>query len=626
MESYGYGGRVALVDLTAGRVTTEPTDEYPIEAVLGGRGLAHMLLQAHLPARVDPLGPTNVLVFAPGALVGSHVPSAGRWSVATKSPLTHLLGSGNAGGSWGLALKWAGFDALVVKGQANAPCYLHVRDGEIEICSADEVWGLDTREVVTALRAAHQDPQLQVAAIGMAGERLAPIANIIAEERAAGRGGIGAVMGSKRLKAIAIHGDRGIRIAEPQRLNDLVATAVEELRLQKFFASYRRYGSSGAVRDRYGTLGGLLPYNGQQGEYPHLERVNGQVLADGYLLRSRACPGCPVGCLKVFAVRNGPYAGTWGEGVQTATMIGFGARCVMTDLAAVLRAHALVNLYGLDLISTEAIIAFAIECYQKGIIGPEDTGGLALSWENDAAVLRLTELMGRREGIGDLLVLGVRQLGRRWGPAAEGAALHVKGLELTAVDARAFPAWALMYAVSSRGADHMRAYCLTEFGEFPDEVVARMSGTPEAVQRFGVEGKGRLVACFEDLRAMADCLGLCKFVARGNYMFPERLVDLVRATLGRRLEAEELRLVGERVVHWERLFNLREGLRPADDTLPPRMLQEPIRGGPVDGHVANLTPMLNEYYSVRDWDPTSGWPSEGKLRQLALSRRGEYTH
>lgn len=618
MRVPGYAGSIAIVDLSKGSVQVEPTNRDDLGLFMGGRGLAHRLLEEHLPPGVDPLSPSNVLVFAPGALVGTNVPSAGRWAVAAKSPLTGFLGSGNGGGFWGLALKWAGFDALVIKGRANAPCYLHVRDGQIEVRPADGLWGLDTRDTVATIRTIHSDPRLRVATIGKPGERLATIANIIAEERAAGRGGLGAVMGSKQLKAIAVRGERGVPVADPQRLNELVVETIQELRRQPHFASYRKYGSSGAVRNRYGALGGLLAYNGQKGVYPYLDEVNGEVLEKHYIIRSHSCAACAAGCLKVFKVDDGPYSGSWGEGPQTATMIGFGARCMMTNLAAVLRAHALVNQHGLDLISVEGILAFAMECFQKGIIGTADTGGLALSWENDDMVLKLIELMGRQEGFGKLLGLGVRELARRWGPEAEIGAMHVKGMEITAVDPRAFPAWALMYAVSSRGADHMRAYCLTEFGEFSKDAVTRMAGTPAANERFGVEGKGRLVAYFEDVRAISDSLGLCKFLGRGSYFFPERLVGLVQAVQGGRVEGERLQLLGERIVNAERLFNLREGLTPADDTLPRRAFEEHIPDGPVAGRIVELEPMLQEYYSVRDWDLTSGQPADTKLRQLGL--------
>lgn len=621
VEMYGYAGRVAIVDLSSGAVTLQPTCEYPVDAYLGGRGLAHALLDAHMPVGADPLGPDNVLVFAPGALVGTNAPAAGRWAVAARSPLTGLIGSGNAGGFFGVSLKWAGFDALVVKGQAAMPSYLHVRDGEIRIEPADKLWGLDTREVVPAIRAAHGDPGLRVAAIGPAGEKLAPIANILGEERAAGRGGVGAVMGSKKLKAVAAHGTMGVRAADANKLNSLVVDLVDQLRHQSFFANYRKYGSSGAVKNRYGPLGGMMPYNGQQGVYPYLDEVNGHVMVDrGHVVRSHACAGCPVGCLKVFGVTEGPYAPTWGEGPQTATFICFGARCVMTDVAAVLKAHAIVNTYGLDMISTDGIIAFAFECFEKGIITTKDTGGLELNWGDDGAVLKLIELMGRREGFGELLSLGVRELARRWGPEAERAALHVKGMEMTPVDPRGFPAWALMFAVASRGADHMRAYVLTEFGEFPDETVARLAGTPKAVERFAVEGKGRLVALFEEARALVDCLGVCKFVARGTvYGFPEHMTGLVEAVLGRRMTSEDLRQVGERVMNAERLFNLRHGLTAADDRLPARFLEERLSEGPAAGRVVDLEPMLAEYYAARGWDRATGHPSAEKLSALGLA-------
>jgi aldehyde:ferredoxin oxidoreductase len=318
-------------------------------------------------------------------------------------------------------------------------------------------------------------------------------------------------------------------------------------------------------------------------------------------------------------VKEGKYAPVKGKGVQTATAIGFGIQCGMSDIAAMLKAHARVNHYGLDLISTPVVIAFAMECYQRGVINREIAGGLDLSWEkaNDA-VLESIELMGQNEGFGRTLNRGVKALAEDWGEKTKSFAFHVKGLEATPVDGRVYPSWALGYAVSSRGADHMRSYSLAEFGELSDEVVERIAGTKEAADPNRMKGKGKMVAYFEDVRALADSLPLCKFPARSHFGFPENLTGLFHAVTGLDWSADDLRQAGERIVQMERLFNLREGLTPADDTLPERYLSEPVQDGPAKGRVVNLAPMLEEYYQVRGWDRKTGRPGAERLRELKL--------
>ena len=272
------------------------------------------------------------------------------------------------------------------------------------------------------------------------------------------------------------------------------------------------------------------------------------------------------------------------------------------------------------------MIAFAMECYQRGIIGKETSGGLDLSWENaNEAVLQAIEMMGQNRGFGKLLNHGVRALSQEWGEATRPFAFHVKGMECTAVDARVYPTWGLTYAVSSRGADHMRAYCVAEFGELTDEVVERIAGTTEARDPTGIKGKGKMVAYFEDLRAVEDSLELCKFPGRSHLGFPENLTDLFRFVIGLDWKAEEIRQAGERIIQLERLFNLQEGLTPDDDTLPGRFLNEPVADGPAKGRVTRLAPMLEEYYQVRGWDPLTGEPNPERLEALGLKKRNK-TH
>lgn len=617
----GYAGKIIFFDLTTGMATHLPWEEEEVCSYIGGRGLAASLLYRLLPAGVDALSPENILIFAVGPFVGAPVPFSGRWSVAAKSPLTRITGSGNGGGNFGAALKMSGLDALVISGKASFPSYLLVEDCALTLKKADHLWGKSPEETTTNIRSEVGDPRLAVAAIGKAGEEKALLTTIIADHHGAGRGGFGAIMGSKNLKAVAVRGTHRVGVADPRALDLKAREIVNYLVNQKFYASYSKFGSTGSVKHRYGTLGGAMGFNGQKGICPHLNKIDGDALLPYLISHSETCFSCPMPCHKSFEVESEKYGKIRGKGAQTATLMGFGVQCGMTDIEAILKAHAQVNFYGLDLISTAVVIAFAMECYQKKIIGKETTGGLDLSWEKaNAAVLACIELMGQNQDFGRLLNKGVRQLAQEWGENTKSFALHVKGLEMTSVDGRVYPTWGLMYAVSSRGADHMRSYCVAEFGELSPEVVERIAGTAEAADPKGIRGKGKIVAYFEDIRALADSLELCKFPARSHLGFPENLTDLFRYVTGLERSAADLRLAGERIIQLERLFNLREGLTPADDTLPKRLLQEPVPDGPGQGQVVPLVPLLEQYYRVRGWDLNSGRPSAEKLESLGIKK------
>jgi len=324
-------------------------------------------------------------------------------------------------------------------------------------------------------------------------------------------------------------------------------------------------------------------------------------------------------CTHYFAVEEGKYGPVKGRGIQAATSLAFGAQCGMTEIEAILKAHARTNDYGLDLISAPVVIAFAMECYQRGIIGRDTTEGLDLSWANaNDAVLESIELMGQNEGFGRVLNRGVKALSGEWGEETKSFAFHVKGMEATDADPRVWPTWGLMYAVSSRGADHCRALCFAEMGGMAEDVLKKVAGTTEAADPNGIKGKGKVVAYCEDIRALADSLELCKFATQGPLGYPEYLTDLFYSVTGLRWSAEELRLAGERIVQIERLFNLREGLTPGDDTLPDRFLSEPVTDGPAKGRVVRLAPMLEEYYLARGWDQKTGEPVPGRLETLGL--------
>ena len=620
----GYWGRIAHYDLTKKNATHLHWNEEEILPFIGGRGLAALLLYQLLPPGVDSLDPANVLIFAVGPFVGTKVPFSSRWSVTAKSPLTGLTGSGNGGGNFGPSLKWAGLDALVISGKAGHPAYLFIDNGEFSLKSAEHLWGKSPEEASLAIRSeigtSVGDPHVGIAAIGRAGEEGVGLSIILSDHHSAGRGGLGAVMGSKNLKAVAVRGNRRIDVFDPPALHRKAREMTDDMMRQKLYASFIKYGTMGAVRNRYGVLGGFMTFNGQMGLCPHLDHIDGDA-AYPYIWPSESCFGCPMPCTHYFAVEEGKYAPVKGRGIQAGAGMGFGAQCGMTEIEAILKAHAQGNDYGLDHISAQVVIAFAMECYQRGIIGKDTTGGVDLSWSNaNDAVLELIDLMGQNRGFGRLLNRGVRALSEEWGEKTKSFAFHVKGMEASNIDARVFPTWGLMYAVSSRGADHCRALCFAEMGRMSEEVLKKIAGTTEAADPNGIEGKGKVVAYCEDLRALDDSLELCKFATMGHLGYPENLTDLFYYVTGLKWSAEELRMAGERIVQLERLFNLREGLTPGDDTLPERFLSEPVPDGPAKGRVVQLAPMLEEYYLARGWDEKTGEPTSLRLETLGLRK------
>ena len=615
---YGYTGKIGFINLSKNQATIEEVTEELIKNYLGGIGFLTRLLYGIVPKGTDPLSPENALIFAVGPLNGTLTPSSNRWSVGAKSPATGFIVSGNGGGFWGSELKWAGFDALVITGRAEGPCYLLVEDGKISIIPAGELWGKDTWETEGMLQAWHNDPNLKVTAIGQAGENKVPLACVIGEKfHAAGRGGTGAVMGSKNLKAVAVRGHLGIKVADPEGLLRETQYLIELLMSEDHYWRYRDYGSTKGT-NLYAKIGGLTTYNGQSGIFDQFEKIEGDVFQNRYKIGRKACACCPLPCWQKYFVREGKLKGAWTEAIENSSIQCFGTKIANSDPEAILMAHTLCDKYGLDEISVGVTIAFAMECYQKKIITKKDTDGIEMTWGNGDALLKLIEMIANNQGFGKILGQGCKRAAECFGQDSEKFALHVKGLEISTVDPRAYQGWALGYAVASRGADHMRAYASWEFGEATDEVCSE-AGIPKTVKdRFTIEGKGKGIAYSENIRSITDSLEMCKFVARQKLGLPGNVVGILNAVTGRGWTKEQLMKIGERKVNLERLFNLREGLTPADDTLPWRVLNEPIPDGPSEGALVNLEPMLNEYYEARGWDRKTGRPRPEKLKELNL--------
>lgn len=591
-------GRWLKVDLDNDEIREEQITEEMVRTWLLGSGLAAHLFHQRLDPACDPLDPPSPLLVFNGLLTGTCGPAAARSSWCGRSPLTGIWGESNVGGHWGAQLRFAGFDGLIVTGRALSPVYLWVHDGRAELREASHVWGADTFQTHEQLRK-ETDSHAQIACIGPAGENRVRLAGVMiggqAHNRAAGRAGMGALMGSKNLKAIAARGHEKPAYFDPAgfRAAAREANALIRERCQGMSLAGTAAGVPGAEH-----FGDLPLKNWREGSWPEgASRISGRSIRENFRVRDTICFACPVGCGKVVEVKEGPYAGVWGEGPEYETVAGFGGNLLVDDLPALLAINALCNRLGLDTISTSGVVAFATEAMERGLISPDDAGGLQLAWGQPEPVLALVKQIAHREGLGALLADGVRAAAAQLGPQAEGFAPHVKGLELPYHDPRAFVDMALSYATANRGACHLESasYWRGYGVEWP--------GWQEGpYDRFASdEATVRLVITFQNFAAVYNPLGLCKFMIKGG-LDPARTVALVNAATGWDWTAEELTRVGERLFDLKRLINLGLGVTRADDTLPHRFLAEPRPTGVAAGVLPDLDRMLPMYYELRGWD------------------------
>lgn len=594
---------VLLVDLDREQTAWAEESEASVATYLGGRGLGAQYLHHHLPAGADPLGPENILGLWASPLIGSGAPSLVKLCGVTKSPATGTILMSLMGGHFGPALRFASADAVILKGVAKRPLYLLIRDGEATLRPADHLWGMTTGETTQALQREAGSSRLQVAAIGPAGEKMAAFAAIVHGGHAMGRGGIGAVMGSKRLKAIAVSG----RGRPPLEQAERFAAALERIR-----AAYRdseplkAFGVQGTTShvDVLNVLGIYPTRNYQSGRFDAYEQVNSDRLYADHVNKRLACYGCPVRCRREAHVRYGPYAGMTTDGPEYETLWSFGGNCGNTSLDAVIAANELCNQYGLDTISTGMAISFAMECFEAGIISATDASGLELRFGNNAAITDLVQQISRREGLGDLLAQGTRRAAQAIGGGAERFAMQVKGLELAGYDPRGATGMGLGYATSPRGGCHERGLLTGE-----------VFGAPVGIDRLAYEGRAQQVKAAQDAVAVKDALGFC-VLASAAMSFAD-LAELFSAATGVERSAGDLLVAGERICNLERLFNLREGLTRADDTLPQRLLKEPIPDLDGEPRTVDLERLLRDYYAARGWD-AEGRPSRETLQRLGL--------
>jgi len=606
-------GKLLHVDLSAGAISTRELPEEMLRTYLGGSGLAARLLYDALDTAVDPLASEAPLVFMNGLLTGVPVVCGNKVSVCARSPLTGIWGEARAGGYFGRELAKAGIGGIVFRGQSAEPVYLWIDDGEAELRPAAHVWGKETIETSDLLQE-ETDPKAQVAAIGPAGERLARIASVMFgghDTRAAGRTGMGAVMGAKRLKAIAVRGTGTVEVAHPDELR---AVMREAMPVAKEGAGRLSTGGTASGVPFVESCGDLPIKNWQLGSWAEgAERIAPQNHFDRVLDRHYACYSCPIRCGKIVKLPDGPHAGLRSHAPEYETTAGFGPLILNDDYDTVVAANDLCNRYGLDTISTSAAIAFAMEAFERGILTTDDCGGIEPAWGSADAILALVHAIGRREGIGKLLGEGVRRGADELGGDAPSFAIHTKGLEYPYHDPRAFISMAPSYATGTRGACHLDSfsYILGYGAPMPDLGVE--AGSIEAHEH---EGKARIAVEMQDLMAVYDALGVCKFVARDG-TGPSVLARWTSLVTGWDITADELMLTGARLFTLKRAYDLRCGVRRADDTLPHRLAHQPRGAGASAHSLPDMPRLLADYYALRNWDG-HGFPDLGRLRALGL--------
>ena len=608
----GYAGKIGWIDLTDGTIRVDELEERVARKYLGGKALGAYLLLRHLQPKTDPYDPANMLIFITGPLSGTTFPAASRSAVVTRSPLTGTFLDSYCGGFFGPHMKRAGFDVLIITGKSKKPAYILIDGGVITLKEADHLWGLSTSQTDARLQATHKKEQgerISVAAIGPAGENQVRFANIINNGRCYGRGGAGAVMGSKNLKAVVLKGNLPVELADEAGFKEVVS------RCRRKTAEHPLTGRKG-VFPKVGTMmtldltheiGTLPTRNWQENTFEDVEDINAEAFVK-HIIRPKTCYACPIGCSREStATKSGVEYTT--EGPEYETMYAFGPNCEIKEPQVVIAADKLCTDYGLDTISCGVVVGFAMECFEAGLLSDEDTGGADLSFGNGDALMECIHLIGKREGFGRILAEGVKRAAEKIEGSAE-FAMHVKGLELPGYDPRGMKGQGLTYAVSDRGGCHLRSNTLRT------EII----GKPRLYDRYVYDEKGEMVRELQLNYATFNCLIACVFGAFAISV--EDYAEALTSVVGWELTAEALWRIGERALNLTRLFNVREGFTRLDDTLPPRLFNQAATRGPSKGEVVDkkaFEQMLDEYYRCMGWDPLTGIPTDQKLKELSIS-------
>lgn len=593
----GYNGKILRVNLTEKTFKNEVLNLDDAQKYIGGRGLGTKILLDEINPAIDALSSENKLIFITGPLSGTPVPTGGRYMVVTKSPLTGTVACSNSGGHWGAELKFAGYDIVIVEGKSEKPVYINIEDDKVAIRDAGHLWGKLVSETTNELKNEVAEKS-RILTIGPGGEKLSKMAAIMNDfDRAAGRSGVGAVMGSKNLKAITVRGTGKVELFDAEKLKEVVAVCNKAI---------KDNGVTGQGLPTYGTAvlvnilneNGALPVNNfQKAYFDKAEAISGETLSSDYLVRKNPCHRCPIACGRWVKMGD-----TECGGPEYETLWSFGSDCGVSDMEAIIKANFLCNEYGIDTISVGATIAAAMELEQKGYLKNEDLGGASLKFGDADAVVEWTKRIGAREGFGDKMADGSYVLCESYGVPE--LSMSVKKQELPAYDPRGIQGQGLSYATSNRGGCHVRGYMISP----------EILGSPEKLDRFTTEGKAQWTKIFQDLTAVIDSLGLCLFTSFAYSV--DNYVDMYNAACGTEYTAATILEAGDRIYNIERVFNIKSGVAGNQDTLPKRLLEDPIPDGPSKGHVTKLSLMLPEYYELRGW--VDGAPTAETLKKLGI--------
>lgn len=621
-ELRGYFGQLLRVALNGQTVRVEKIDPAVLRKYLGGTGYGARVLYDEIPRGVDPLSAGNKLMFVTSPLTANRIPGGGSVMLCFKSPATNGWGECRCGGDFGPDLKSAGYDAVVIEGRSEVPLYLFIDDDRVELRSAAHLRGKLVSDKVRLIRGDLNDPTVSVMCIGPGGENLSRIASVMCEHRAAGRGGAGAVMGSKNLLGIAVKGSRKVPIADSGRLRKAITHCLEILRNSETAAAYKKHGTTGDMPAN-DAAGDWPTKNWQANSWGKAEELYTRFF-NHYLVKNHACySGCPIACGRIVRVQEGKYQTPQHEGCEYESISAFTAFVMNEDIEAAIHATYLCNEYGIDTISAGALIAFAMECFEKGILDRNGTGGVDLSWGNSAVLGEMVRLIAMREGVGEYLADGVKMAAARLGGGSEEFAVHVKGLEGPAHDGRSGKALAVSYGTGNRGMCHIQPVEGMAFdsGKVTWGLMKYGVPDPNTVDRWDEQGKGALTKALQDALTVPDVLNTCKFfMYHGVYL--EHLAEMFSASTGWEVSGQELIEAGERAINLQRMFNVREGMSRADDRLQERVTAQP-RFGFYEKEprcaIRDFSAMLDEYYEARGWGVADGVPTAQKLSALGLA-------
>jgi len=611
----GYTSKILRIDLGNGSFSLEKPDDTVLRDYIGGEGLGTHYLYHEVAPGTDPLGPGNRIIFMTGPVTGTLAPTSGRHSVTTLSPLTGCQNTSHAGGYWGTQLKLAGYDGIIVQGQSKEPVYLLIDDGEPLLLDAKDIWGLDTFRTDAIIKDNHHDGKLSITSIGPAGENLVKYASIQNDrQRSAARGGPGAVMGSKKLKAIAVRGTQSFSAADPEKYHESMDELLQSVKNNVLTGSiFPKFGMAGII-DAINSHGVLPTRNNQSGTFNQAHKLSGQTMAKTMLTRTRGCYCCNIHCTRLINIPFGPYHGTRGKGPDYDAIVALGSQCDNSNLEAAAHANMLCDQYGLDPVTTGETISWAMELFERGIINRNDTRGIDLTFGNHEAMVSMIPKIATRMEFGALLADGPTAAAKHIGEKTAQYTMEVKNMNLPGVDARGSNATALSYAVDNRGGDDLRPFAvMTECLGFRSKDLAM----PEQFEPLSGKENIEWLIPAQNYSVAVNSLVCCMLTIIGYSIEPSQYAKHLSALTGFNYDKDHLLLAGERIWNLQRAFNIREGFTRDDDRLPARLTNEPAPTGPAKGSTIHLEPMLDTYYQARGWD-RNGIPTRERLRLLGL--------